>query len=64
MKNPIAKIRLVFKAIMKEQGQDLVEYALVVALIAVGATAGMHALANNINTVFTNIGTSVTSLTA
>ena len=64
MKNPIAMIRLAIKAIMKEQGQDLVEYALVVALIAVGATAGMRTLANDINVVFTNLGTSVTSLTA
>jgi pilus assembly protein Flp/PilA len=64
MKNPIAMLRLAIKAIMKEQGQDLVEYALVVALIAVGATAGMRTLANDINTVFGNIGTSVTSLTA
>lgn len=29
----------------REEGQDLVEYALVVALIAFGATAGMGALA-------------------
>jgi pilus assembly protein Flp/PilA len=64
MKNPIAMLRLALKAIMKEQGQDLVEYALVVALIAVGATAGMRTLANDINVVFGNIGTSVTSLTA
>jgi pilus assembly protein Flp/PilA len=64
MKNPIAKIRLAIKAIMKEQGQDLVEYALVVALIAVGATAGMRSLATSMNTVFNNIGTSVVSITA
>jgi len=29
----------------REEGQDLVEYALVVALIAFGATAGMSSLA-------------------
>ncbi len=47
-----------------EEGQDLVEYALVVALIAFGATAGMGALASGINTAFTqvstNLGTSIT----
>ena len=32
----------------REEGQDLVEYALVVALIAFGATAGMGALAGGI----------------
>jgi len=38
-----------------EQGQDLVEYALVVALIAFGATAGMTSLATGINTAFSNV---------
>lgn len=33
----------------RDEGQDLVEYALVVALIAFGAIAGMHALAVGIN---------------
>lgn len=39
----------------QEEGQDLIEYALVVALIAFAATAGMTALANGINLAFTNI---------
>lgn len=39
----------------REEGQDLVEYALIVALIAFGATAGMGALAGGINTAFTNV---------
>jgi pilus assembly protein Flp/PilA len=46
-----------------EEGQDLVEYALVVALIAFGATAGMTSLAGGINTAFNNVssqlGTSI-----
>jgi pilus assembly protein Flp/PilA len=41
----------------REEGQDLVEYALVVALIAFGATAGMSALAGGLNTAFSNIYT-------
>jgi pilus assembly protein Flp/PilA len=40
-----------------EEGQDLVEYALVVALIAFGATAGMGALATGINTAFQSVST-------
>ncbi len=40
-----------------EEGQDLVEYALVVALIAFGATAGMTSLAGGINTAFGNVST-------
>ena len=45
------------QSLMKdEEGQDLIEYALVVALIAFAATAGMKTLATDINTAFTNIG--------
>jgi len=47
--------------VMREEGQDLVEYALVVALIAFGAISAMGTLANDINTVFSNIGTKLTS---
>ncbi len=44
-----------------EEGQDLVEYALVVALIAFGATAGMTSLASGINTAFSNVSTTLGS---
>jgi pilus assembly protein Flp/PilA len=39
----------------REEGQDLVEYALVVALIAFGATAGMNSLASGLNQAFQGI---------
>ena len=45
----------------REEGQDLVEYALVVALIAFGATAGMGALATGINNAFNTISTKLAS---
>jgi pilus assembly protein Flp/PilA len=45
----------------REEGQDLVEYALVVALIAFGAIAGMQFLAGGINTAFSDIAATVTS---
>ena len=51
----------IYSLLNREEGQDLIEYALVVALIAFAATAGMGALAGDINTAFTNIGTSLTS---
>jgi pilus assembly protein Flp/PilA len=38
-----------------EDGQDLVEYALVVALIAFGAVTAMQSLASEINTAFYTI---------
>ena len=44
-----------------EEGQDLVEYALVVALIAFGATAGMSALATGLNSAFNQISTTLGS---
>jgi pilus assembly protein Flp/PilA len=40
-----------------EEGQDLVEYALVVAFIAFGATAGMGSVAGGINRAFNTIST-------
>ena len=47
--------------LVREEGQDLVEYALVVALIAFAATAGMNTLATGINTAFGNIATTLNS---
>lgn len=40
----------------REDGQDLVEYALIVALITLAATAGMDFLASAINTAFSKLG--------
>ena len=47
-----------------ERGQDLIEYALVVALIAFAAAAGMSTVATKINAAFTNIGTKLTTYTS
>jgi pilus assembly protein Flp/PilA len=44
-----------------ESGQDLIEYALVAARIAFGAVTAMGALANNINSAFSKIGSKLTS---
>ena len=57
------KLDLLKDAIKNEEGQDLIEYALIVALIAFAATAGMSSLASGINTAFSNIGTTLTSYT-
>jgi pilus assembly protein Flp/PilA len=45
----------------REEGQDLVEYALIVALIAFGATTGMTALAGGVNSAFYQISTTLGS---
>ena len=47
-----------------ESGQDLIEYALVVALIAFAATVGMQSVAGKINDAFSNIGSKLTSYTS
>jgi pilus assembly protein Flp/PilA len=44
-----------------ESGQDLIEYALVAALIAFGAVTAMGTLATNINSAFVAIGSKLTS---
>lgn len=48
-----------FDRLKDEKGQDLVEYALIVALIAFAAIVGMNDLANGINTAFNSIATTV-----
>ena len=65
MNNLLLKLYVKFQDLAsREEGQDLVEYALVVALIAFGATAGMKLLATGISTAFSNISSILTPLTA
>ena len=47
----------------EEQGQDLVEYALLVVLIAMGALAAMRTLASAISDSFSNASANLTSAT-
>ena len=65
MNNLLIKLYVKFQDLAsREEGQDLVEYALVVALIAFGAISGMGKLATALNSAFSNIsatlGTSIT----
>ena len=56
------KLGITLQSLVKsDEGQDLIEYALVVALIAFAATAGMATLATNINDAFTKIGSKLTA---
>jgi pilus assembly protein Flp/PilA len=50
--------------IRNQSGQDLIEYALVVALIALAATAGMSTIATKLNAAFTSVGTKLTTYTS
>ena len=47
----------------EEEGQDLVEYGLLIFLIALAAIASMKGLASSISTVFQSAATSLTSTT-
>ena len=58
----LMKLYLVAKSLIeREEGQDLVEYALVVALIAFGAITGMGYLATGLNKAFSNIASVLTT---
>jgi len=65
MNSAIQGLRCKLRALLtNKQGQDLIEYALVVALIAFAAAAGMTSVANQINAAFTNIGTKLVTYTS
>lgn len=60
----LTKLYVRLQVLRDDRGQDLIEYALVVSLIALAATAGMSSVANAINTAFSNIGSKITSYTS
>jgi len=65
MLNKVNVLVLRLKGLLAEEtGQDLVEYALVLALIAFGCTASMQALAGGINSAFNNVSTTLSSYIA
>jgi pilus assembly protein Flp/PilA len=50
--------------LVNTQGQDLIEYALVVALIAFAAVTGAKTVATKINAAFTSISTKLSTYTS
>ncbi len=56
--NYLASILTLLK---RDDGQDLVEYSLVVALIAFGAVSTMGGLSSEINTAFSTISSTLDS---
>jgi len=59
MKDNWKKICLAVQIFREDGGQDLIEYALVVALIAFAATAGMSILAHDVNNAFSRVGSTL-----
>jgi pilus assembly protein Flp/PilA len=57
-----SKGRLLSRALLDENGQDLVEYAAVIVIVVLGLTAGMSTLANAINGAMSNVGTYINSV--
>lgn len=52
---------LVHSPVSREDGQSMVEYGLIVALIAFGATIAMQSLGAGLNSAFTNISSTLSS---
>jgi pilus assembly protein Flp/PilA len=61
MKDMILKAYVKAQILREDSGQDLIEYALVAALIAFAAVVGMNNVASNINIAFSKIGSKLTS---
>ena len=62
MKDTMLKMYIKFQNLLSnDEGQDLVEYALVVALIALAATAGMGKLASALSGAFSSVGSQLTT---
>jgi pilus assembly protein Flp/PilA len=56
-------MKILIRLWKEEQGQDLVEYALLLVLISMGAVASMRSLASAISDSFSNAGANLTSAT-
>lgn len=60
MKNAIMKLHMFRHGLLtEEEGQDLVEYALLVSLVALGCITSVGYVATAITTIFNNISTSL-----
>ncbi len=53
--------RIISTLLRDDSGQDLIEYALVAALLGLGAVASMKTLANTCSNAFNTIGTALTA---
>jgi pilus assembly protein Flp/PilA len=61
MNNTLIKLYVMFQDLMnREEGQDLVEYALVLFLISIAAVATLGAMATAVTNIFSSITTKLT----
>ena len=54
-------MKLIARFVRETEGQDLIEYALLAALIGLGTTLAMTTLSSQISTGFDNVNTAFTS---
>jgi pilus assembly protein Flp/PilA len=59
MRNYLKQLYWNTPILREEDGQDLIEYVLIIAVMAFAATIGMTTVSGKINTAFANIGTKV-----
>jgi Flp pilus assembly pilin Flp len=57
-------LNLVKRIVADESGQDLVEYTLILAFVALAAAALMTTMGTNINTIWTSADTQLTDAAA
>jgi pilus assembly protein Flp/PilA len=56
--------KFIKQLVADESGQDLIEYALVAALVGLGSVASMNGLAGSIANTFNGIGNTLTNAVA
>ncbi|MGP8258681.1 MAG: Flp family type IVb pilin [Acidobacteriaceae bacterium] len=56
--------QLLHNAMKEESGQDLIEYALVAALVGLGSVAAISGLDNTLKNTYNGVGSSLTNATA
>jgi pilus assembly protein Flp/PilA len=54
-------VNLLRELLINKCGQDLVEYSLVLAMIALGSVSGMGYLATGLNDVFSSVSSTLTT---
>lgn len=64
MRDLLTKMYVKLQILTADQGQDLIEYSLVGALIAFGAIVGMQNVADNIETAFNSMGSKLVNYTS
>ena len=59
MRDTLLKMYMKFKGPKNDEGQNLVEYALLVALVALASETGINSVAAAVSGVFVNISSSL-----